>query len=110
MATSLKVPVKIGPFRFKFVETNLNPGSEESFHFGLTSLENTTCHIHHQMDIDVKRETHLHEALHVVAMVTGLSERLKEGEEEDIIQALSPTLLDMLQSNPEFTKFILGWE
>lgn len=107
MANPLRNPVKVGPFQFKFIETNLNPGSEASFNFGLTSFEELTCAIHNKMEEGVKKETSFHEFLHVVFMVTGLSERLEHEEEERIISTISPTIVAALQDNPEFTKYVV---
>lgn len=111
MASPLKSKVKVGPFRFKFVETNLNvTGNEETFHYGVTHLNEATSYIHADQDPGIKKETYFHEMLHVACLATGLSERLGEEEEEKLIQTLSPILLDVLQSNPEFTSYILESE
>lgn len=106
MGSPLKERVKVGPFRFKFVEANLNPGSEDGFHFGLTQCHEATCYVHATQDSGMKRETYLHELLHAAFFVSGLSGRLMDDEEEKIIQNLSPLLIDILQSNPEFTNYI----
>ncbi len=106
----LKGKLKVGPFRFKFVETNLNPGSEESFHYGLTQQHEAVCYIHSSQDDFMKQETYFHEMMHTAFIATGLSARMSEGEEEQLIQTLSPVLLDVLQSNPDFTNYVLGTE
>lgn len=62
----------------------------------------TTCSYSQQ------RDTLLHEVLHGVLTVTGLS--LKAKLEEDIINRMTPILLDTLRSNRWLTDYLLAEE
>jgi len=55
-----------------------------------------------------ERETLLHELLHAMFDMTGLSHELGVEKEENIIRRLSPVLLDFLMSNPHILPYLLG--
>lgn len=55
-----------------------------------------------------ERETVLHELLHAMFDMTGLSHELGMDKEENIIRRLSPVLLDFLMSNPHILEYLLS--
>lgn len=102
--------IKIGPFIFtvSFTDAAVRKaaaGSEEPVH-GLTSFGDQLIAIAPAL-LAVEREVLLHETLHGICAVSGLKDRLKGTQEEDVVSTLSPYLLDILRENKTVTQFLL---
>lgn len=71
--------------------------------YGFYDEQTLTIHVHPETAPSLQRETLLHELLHAVIAVSGV----KVKNEERVIRALSPVLLDTLRRNPELADYLL---
>lgn len=56
---------------------------------------------------DRARETYLHEVLHAVAGMAGLTQTYGFDKEEDIVKRMAPILLSALRENPRLVEYLL---
>ena len=96
----------ISPFTW---EVEARPGWGEG-----TGNMGNTLKDSHQIVIDpglteqAERDTVLHEVFHAAWSQTPLQRKYTEDQEEEIIWALTPRLLGVLQDNPKFLRWLLG--
>ncbi len=104
--------VKIGPFVFtiEFNESAVTRAAkdreDEGPYYGVTSFEKLLIAISPSLT-PIEREVLMHEVLHGICSVSGLGAKLKGDEEETIVSAISPYLLDTLRENKTVTRFLL---
>ena len=55
----------------------------------------------------VRRDTLLHELLHVVTEITGLHFKWGDERDEEIVRRLSPILLELLRRNPDAVAYLM---
>jgi hypothetical protein len=75
--------------------------------YGLTEHHLQEINVFPEMADDVKAETTFHEVFHCCFFAAGLGSRVSDEEEENIISAISPILLDTLRRNPDLVKLLL---
>lgn len=56
------------------------------------------------------RDTLLHESLHAVFQISGLSDEWGDAKEERVIRRVSPWILELIRSNPALVAFLTGDE
>jgi|688.fasta_scaffold478306_2 hypothetical protein len=105
--------VQVGPFTFTIKSDKASMDSargrfESLDAIGFMSIHEQTIFIDPELQGDINIDTLLHEILHAIFEVVGLKNHFEEKEEEQIIAAMSPTLLDTLRRNVEVTDYILG--
>jgi hypothetical protein len=102
--------IKIGPFTYKIhvdqarcdrasIEQNQNQVGE-------CDTETGTILISPKLGPLQQAETVLHEVLHALNDMTGISEQVTSDTEEIIVRALSPALLDCLRRNPALVRYL----
>lgn len=107
--------VQVGPHRYQVVATTeaVMEARNNAGNAGLVGHHDAMrCRLTVDPDIPPSQaaDTLLHEVLHAVLMVTGADEQLarrKAGLDEYVICALTPTLLDVLQRNPDLVAFLV---
>lgn len=103
--------LRIGPLRVrvKVDRAAMDRASTDHGEQLLGQADVATCRIllEPMMTPDAMRETLLHEVLHYTCSLTGLSEHLGDKEEEQLVQRLSPILLDTLQRNPKLVAYLM---
>lgn len=109
---SLPVSALVGSFVYRIVldEERMRVLEKEanSDLFGITSHGDLEIALHPGCAEMIIRETLLHEVLHAVFYNTGLTERLSEKMEEQVIRALSPALFDLMRRNPALLAYWTG--
>jgi hypothetical protein len=55
----------------------------------------------------VERETLMHETLHAIFAISGITNRFTYEEEEEIVASLSPYIMMVILDNPEVLEFLL---
>ena len=98
----LKKPkkIKIGPYTFEVFFRK--PKSKD---VGFVSFKKQEISVT-PGKLDAMQEVLMHEALHAILWVSGVSAAWDEDEEERLVGALSPYLTTLIKENPEFTNFI----
>lgn len=74
---------------------------------GLTLHHATTIMVDDNVSEDVQASTLLHEVLHAVFDVTGVSYDIGSKTEEKLIRHLEATLLQVLRENPELVAYLV---
>jgi hypothetical protein len=103
--------VRIGPFKYTVLcdaQARLRAVEHAADGKGLLGYTNPNLleiTVAEQMPRQLQQETLLHELLHAIASVTGLTVEWGD-DEEQIICRLSPVLLDVLQRNVELVDFL----
>jgi hypothetical protein len=112
--TSVTPPVSVlvGPFSYRVVFSadrikELEKESNTEL-YGITSHGDLEIALQPDCAEMVIRETLLHEVLHALFYNTGLTERLSEKMEEQVIRSLSPALFDLLRRNPALLPYWTG--
>lgn len=72
--------------------------------FGRTNHLKGTIHIRPGASASKQRETMMHEVLHTVCFVSGLSHELDA--EEGLVRRLTPVLLQVIRDNPELVEYL----
>lgn len=102
--------IKVGPFPYRvvFEEGNFKDVDhpDEVLH-GLIDTDIQTIRVSGSLAPEMQQETLLHEILHGLFHLVGLSDKLNQKKEEDIIRVLSPALLHTLQANPKLRDYLL---
>lgn len=57
---------------------------------------------------DKRRETLLHESLHALIAMTGLSKDALDDREENVVNRLAPALLQFIRDNPTLYSYLTG--
>lgn len=57
---------------------------------------------------DKAREVYIHEVLHTMTGLTGLTTNLSFAEEEDLVNRMAPVLLQFLRDNPTVYTYLTG--
>ena len=104
--------VQVGPFTYtlEFDQTAL----DREAHRREESLAGIARHAEQRIIVDPDqhgdgaREVVLHEVLHCVNVVTGQKGRMDHDEEERLVNAMSPTLLDTLRRNPRLVAWLMS--
>lgn len=82
----------------------------EAGNFGSTHYKTATIFIDPEQSEANKRDTLLHEIMHVILWQTGMEYRLRNSEkvgEEEIIRSISTALLTTLRLNEELITYLL---
>lgn len=91
-----RLKIKVGPHEIAVISdqaTTLDLLREGKY--GDSDPGALTIRVRSDLPPSVWRETVMHEALHHVVALTHLAVRWADGEEEEIIRALSPYLVDL---------------
>lgn len=56
----------------------------------------------------MQRQTLTHEVLHCITERSGLTTEMSQAEEEKLVRRIAPALLDLLRSNDELVRYLLG--
>jgi hypothetical protein len=101
--------VEIGPYRHRISNDPAKFLKQESEYgevvYGLSSIENQTIFIKPGMGRDATADTLLHECLHMILQTS--SAGLSAADEETVVRAITPQLLDMLRKNPDIVVYLL---
>lgn len=97
--------VRVGPYVFTVAVVDQY---DEEDPFGWTDWKRELIVVDRNLPAITRRDTLLHEVLHVVNWASGLQERLGVDEEELVTRQLSPWLLMLMRDNPELIKFLQG--
>jgi hypothetical protein len=104
--------IQVGPHNFsvEFNEDAINRLSLDRQNDLIGHLErrSQTITIRPGLGVDLSAETLLHEVLHACFGMVGLSGIDERLTEEDVIERLSPILLDTLRRNPHLVRFLLA--
>lgn len=92
--------IQVGPFRYRVRVDQIDD-------CGTTDPDRLTITLRESNPSDVQRETLLHEVLHAVLANCGLAKELGDDQEEHVVRALSPILLDTFDRNPRLVDFLL---
>ena len=109
---SLPTSIDIGPFSYKITIDELT--RQRAQETSRTNLLGETDHDKLQIIIDASapigllRETLLHETLHTIAKVSGLTHDWDTDEEEGIIQRICPLLLEVFRRNPSVVAYLMA--
>jgi hypothetical protein len=97
--------IKVGPFT---VQTRLEPELQAMTDslVGLWQDKLLTVLLDAGMTDELEKETLLHELLHAVWDCTGLSKRIDDDQEEEVIRCLSPLVFGMLRANPDLVEYL----
>lgn len=69
---------------------------------------NAQLFVAHDLTLESKQETLIHEVLHGLFWHLGFGSLLREGEDEVMVASLSTLLLRCLRDNPEFVEYVIG--
>lgn len=106
----LPTSVEVGPFRY---EVSIDP--DELAHTCRSEHADLMGHTNHRhlrivLDVslapDMLAETLMHEVLHAVFEVNGLSDEWGAEREEAVVRRTSPMLVEVLRRNPELVAFV----
>ena len=97
-------PVKVGAFRYTVSEEPIP--HEEQPAWGLTEPRSERITLEPGQSPNFKRDTFLHELLHACLFASGMP--LGHEEEERIVSALTPILLDTLRRNPAVVAYLMS--
>jgi hypothetical protein len=109
--STLPHTLQIGPFVYTVyadLEKIKDAEKESGSLFGVTTVGDLEILLHPTSHDLVQRETLLHEVLHAVFHNVGLSEKLGDKAEEQMIRSLSPALFDLLLRNPQLVAYLVG--
>ena len=101
--------VQVGPFTYSVTvdQAAIDRAGQE----GRETLYGQTRHtisrilVDPELSADQKRETLQHEVLHACINTSGLA--ISTTDQENLVGALSPILLDTLRRNPELVEYLL---
>lgn len=102
--------IQVGPIRYQ-VKTDKQAVDKECREQGSDAVG--FCTEHKQLILldpdqgpDSMAETLLHEVLHAVVVLVGLSNEWKESREERVVRRLAPALLDLIRRNPKLVAYL----
>lgn len=102
--------VKVGPHRYKVAissaEVNAEGAAQGNALSGCTDVPACEIWLAPGQAPTQMRDTVLHEVMHAIWSVTGLSSEHTDGFEEALIQRLTPALLELLRRNPALVKWL----
>lgn len=112
MSVRLPGAVQIGPLRYRVITDKVAVAKMQA------DASNPRCMGHQDSGFqtitidpstapDTQAETLLHEVLHAIWGVTGMSNHPVDKHDEYVITALAPALLDCLRRNPELVKALV---
>jgi hypothetical protein len=101
-APSAPKTLRIGPYTYT-VDSAVPDGL-----LGQTDPDALKIHLNPAQPRDNERETLLHEIMHAVFALTGMSRKLSSAKEESIIRTLSPLLLEVLLRNPKLRDYLFS--
>jgi hypothetical protein len=99
---------KIGAFYYKVIETAF----KNQFTHGETSVDNKEIIIYSWRNSQIVKDTCVHEFLHAlldgicISLFPDLDEDAVDKKEEALIQLLAPRLLQFIQDNPKWIKYL----
>lgn len=100
--------IVVGPHRYTVTATEMaaDRASVESKEklLGRCDPANLQIVIRPGLPDSVLAEAVLHEVLHAIADVTGISNRLSADQEEEFVREIAPMLLDVLRRNPKLVE------
>lgn len=113
MAAKLPAAIIVGPYRYEVTADELARLRVE--HAEQKVLSGHSDHDALRINVDTgpavaadtSRDTVLHEVLHAIAFLSGLSSDWGTQREEEIVRRLSPLLLDVLRRNPALVAYLL---
>lgn len=97
--------VKVGPFSVSVRLESLREASENSL-IGLWQDHLLSVILDNGMPGEQEQETLLHELIHAAWDCTGLSKRLDDDQEEEVIRSISPLIFGMLRDNPKLVAYL----
>lgn len=114
MATAAQLPAEliVGPNRYTVTGDELERLRTE--HAERSQLDGHTDHgtlrllVNTALAADQVRDTLLHETLHALAFLSGLSSEWGSEKEEAVVRRLSPLLLDVLRRNPDLVAYLVA--
>ena len=100
--------VQVGPMRYTLAVNQAAINTEGHEAFGRTHHKAQTIQLAEGQGADQEADTVLHETLHACFAISGIGASVSTAEEERIVAAISPLLLDTLRRNPELVAYLLG--
>jgi len=108
---SLPTFIDIGPYHYVVTTDELTrQRAQENSHtslLGQTNLDTLVMVLNRDQPVSLMRETFLHEILHTITAITGISFEFGPDKDEALIRRLSPTLLAFLRSNPDVVSYLM---
>lgn len=109
---ALPSTIAVGPFRYR-VSTNKAERREveaeqRSLVNGHSDHDLLVIVVDAELAADVVAETTVHEVLHALTYLAGLSTAWGADKEEDVVRRLAPLLLDTLRRNPDLVAFVMA--
>lgn len=109
---SFPTTIIVGPYEYtvrldkdRIEELEKESGDEL---YGMTTHNLLEIAVHPHMHNTLIKETLLHEVLHAVLYVTGISHGMSDDDEEQLIRSLSPCLFMLLRDNPGLVDCLVG--
>jgi len=101
--------IVVGPHRYQLVRdaSVREPLGGDS---GDCSIELLRIRVSPDLALSQERDTVLHETLHAVADMTGVTHELGSDTEEKFVRRLTPAVLDLLRRNPALVAYLTGKE
>lgn len=105
--------ITVGPYRYTVVVDDdeiLRRSREQSTDLlGCAEHRQLTITLRPEQAPDMLAETLLHELLHCLNEMTGVTSMFDDGDsQESFVARYSPALLDTLRRNPDLVRYLLG--
>ena len=108
--SQLPTHIQVGPMRYSLVVNQAAINEIAPGIFGRTRNKEQSIVLAEGQGPDQEADTVLHETLHACFMTAGITDSKAGTLEEEIINALSPLLLDTLRRNPDLVAYLLAKE
>lgn len=100
--------IRVGAWPFKIIR---HKGfSSQTDNLGTCGTDTQQIVIDADLGPDVEKATVIHEALHGALSQTVFAARWSKDEEEDVVRTLDPFIYGLMRDNPEFVRWVMGWE
>ena len=96
--------IQVGPYKYRIVANDRVLALDSLA--GRCDPNRLEIHLDRNTAPGVQRETLLHELIHAVMDLAGLSQELADEAEEMYVRRISPVLLDVLRRNPKLVQFL----
>lgn len=107
---AIPAAVQVGPFAYE-IQADEDAANRVSYEdacrlIGQSNPERQTITLRPSVASMCLRDTLLHEVLHAICSLTGVSKDLEDDEEEKAVNRIAPALLDVLRRNPALVEFL----
>lgn len=104
--------IKVGPHTYRVTASQAALDAavrkEQADLFGYTDFGRQTITIAPDITQPKQQEVLLHEALHCITDLVGITAELGASDDEKYVNRIAPAILDMLRRNPAFVDYLLA--